>query len=825
MGDSMFVSLNGEWQMKRSDEKDWGTITVPGSVYSGLLKQGRIPDPFYRDNEIEVRELSDHDYLFRRSFTADSALLSEEKVLLRCEGLDTVCDLYLNGQLFAHAENMHRTYEFDIKELLQEGENELLLCFFSPSQYATEAYEKCPIWSCNAIPGFPHIRKAHYMFGWDWGPGLPDMGIWRTISLVGYSHQRPDEVYVTQIHEAETVRLDVRVRAEKLGGYEGDVAVSVKAPDGSVISAKGHMEKSQTEIHLPLTVEHPEIWWPNGYGGQPLYEVETRLTENGILRGENTMRIGLRTLKLVQQDDEWGRSFAFSVNGIEIFALGANYIPEDNILSRCTRERTKALLQDCVAAHYNCIRVWGGGYFLDDYFYDLCDEYGLIVWQDMMFACAAYDFTDSFRDNIVAEMTDNMKRLRAHACIGLWCGNNEVETAIKNWDIHETPARWADYIKQFEYVMPQLAKEIAPDISYWLSSPSSTGSFNDPSSQNFGDMHDWSIFLRRAPFTDFRNRYPRFMSEFGMQSFPCMKTIDSFAEEEDKNVFSYIMEHHQKCASGNDRILGYISQQFRLPDSFQSFLYVSQVMQSEAVRYGVEHWRRSRGRCMGALYWQINDCWPVASWSSIDYFGRWKALHYVAKRFFAPILVSACEEGTHVSLHITNDTLSDEALTLRWELMDMHSNIIRSGSRDVTVKSRSAAEYEVLDFKEELTTVEKKQSHYLQYSLWKSSEQIGSGTVQFVPFKHLRLENPELSATIREEEDRFVITLSSKAFAPFVALDLSEDDAVFSDNYFPLSAGFDREVFLPKARISRPLSLEEVQKQLTYCSLYDSYEK
>ena len=821
----MFVSLNGAWQMKRSDEKEWGDVTIPGSVYSGLLDQGKIPDPFYRDNEIAVRELSDHDYLFRRSFYVDSSLLSEDKVLLRCEGLDTVCDLSLNGRLFAHAENMHRTYEFEIKELLQEGENELLILFSSPSQYAADQYKKNPIWSCNAIPGFPHIRKAHYMFGWDWGPGLPDMGIWRDISLVGFSRQRLDEVYVTQIHEADAVRLDVRVRAEKLGGYEGDVTVSLKAPDGTAMTAQGHMEASQTEIHLPFLVENPQIWWPNGYGEHPLYEMETRITENGIPRGENHMRIGLRTLALVQQDDEWGRSFAFSINGVKIFALGANYIPEDNILSRCSRQRTAALLQDCVAAHYNMIRVWGGGYFLDDYFYDLCDEYGLIVWQDMMFACAAYDFTDSFRENIVAEMTDNLKRLRGHACIGLWCGNNEVETAIKNWDIHETPARWADYIKQFEYVMPQVAKEVAPDISYWLSSPSSTGSFNDPSSQNFGDMHDWSIFLRRAPFTDFRNRYPRFMSEFGMQSFPCMKTIDSFAEEEDKNVFSYIMEHHQKCASGNDRILGYISQLFRLPDSFQSFLYVSQIMQAEAVRYGVEHWRRNRGRCMGALYWQINDCWPVASWSSIDYFGRWKALHYAAKRFFSPILVSVCEEGTHVSLHITNDTLSDEALTLRWELTDMRSKIIRSGSRDVTAKKLSAAEYETLDFSEELAAVEAKQSRCLQYSLWKNGGQISSGTVQFVPYKHLRLEDPELLAEIREEGDQFVICVSSKAFAPFVALDLSEGDAVFSDNFFALPAGRKREILLPKSRLSKPLTLEEVQSQLTLCSLYDSYEK
>ncbi len=397
---------------------------------------------------------------------------------------------------------------------------------------------------------------------------------------------------------------------------------------GETVSANNNPAVLTSSIH------NPKLWWPNGYGDQPLYKVQVELLdEDGTVLETITKRIGLRTLTISQEKDLWGKEFAFCVNGVKIFAMGGNYIPEDCIYSRITPEVQKYLLESCKRANFNCVRVWGGGYYPSDHFYDLCDEMGLIVWQDLMFACNVYDLTEEFEDNITKEITENVKRLRHHASLGLWCGNNEMESAWDHWPEVQSESKYlrADYIKMFEYVIPKAVRAADSETFFWQSSPSSGGCFDDPDDENRGDCHYWDVWHGQKPFTDYQKHYFRFCSEFGFQSFPCLKTVESFTEEKDRNIFSRVMENHQKNPAANGKILYYLSENFRYPENFRKLLYVSQILQGMAMKYGVDHWRRHRGRCMGTLYWQINDNWPVASWASIDYFGRWKALHYMAK--------------------------------------------------------------------------------------------------------------------------------------------------------------------------------------------------
>lgn len=817
----LLMDLNWKWQMKRTDAAEWLEALVPGSVYNDLLRNGRMDDPFYRDNEHAALELVGYDYEYRRVFYADEGLLGHDRLLLRCEGLDTLAEIFVNGKGLAKTDNMHRSYEFDLKGLLKEGENSLHVIFRSPVRYIAEKQEERPLWG-GELPGVPHIRKAHYMFGWDWGPKLPDMGIWKAVAIHGFDSASIDDVYITQLHEAGSVELDVRVRVDDWSGMQSEISLRIREPGGGELETRAVV--SGPEEHVRIRIDKPRLWWPRGYGEQPLYGLEAVLSQGGRELDSRKFRLGLRQMTVAQKEDQWGRSFAIEVNGTEIFAMGANYVPEDNILARCGRERTRRLLEDCAAANFNFIRVWGGGYYPDDYFYDLCDEYGLVVWQDLMFACAAYELTEDFRENIRHEIRQNLQRLRHHASLGLWCGNNELEFAWESWSFpNKTPRLKADYIKQFEVLLPELVKEADPNTFYWPSSPSSGGSFDRPNDQDYGDMHYWDVWHGRKPFTDYRNYFPRFMSEFGLQSFPCLKTVETFTLPEDRNIFSYVMENHQKNASCNEKIVGYISQYFKFPRDFDALLYLSQLVQAEGIRYGVEHWRRNRGRCMGAAYWQLNDCWPVASWSGIDSCGRWKALHYAAKRFYAPVLASACEEGTSVSLHISNETPGAVSARLSWRLLDAGSRVVLHSERQVEIGAFSSRELEKLDFAETLDSEDKKRRHYLEYELADGGGVISSGTVLFVRPKHFGFVEPGLRTELRETEEAFILSIASSAFAKFVRLDFNAGEITFSDNFFDLSAGNAKEVEIAKSESTRGLSLNELKSGITATSLIDSY--
>ena len=804
------LALNGPWKLHVSGwEGKEIPANVPGSVYHDLLTAGKMPDPFYRDNEMEALKLMDHDFCYTRTFHAAQDFLSADRVFLRAEGLDTLADIAVNGQTVGYADNMHRIWEFDVRDVLHAGENEISVQLYSPTKYIKEACKASPAeGSSDAMVGFPFLRKAHCMFGWDWGPRLPDAGIWRDIAIIAADTARIRDVYVTQKHHDGRVTVHVATHVTHFDSKNVQVQVTVAAPDGQVFTARGE--------ECDLRIKNPQLWWPSGYGDQPLYTVKVELCCGGQALDQWQRRIGLRTLTMHREKDQWGESFCHQVNGVDIFAMGSDYIPEDNLLPRVTPERTRRLLQDAKMAHINTIRVWGGGYYPDDFFYDICDELGLLVWQDFMFACAVYNLTDAFERNIRAEFVDNIRRMRHHASLALWCGNNEMEMFVSfgRWG---TKAQAADYIKMYEYILPQVLKQEDPETFYWPASPSSGGSFDEPNDENRGDVHYWDVWHGRKPFTEYRKFFFRYASEFGFQSFPCMETIRQFTLPEDRNVYSYVMEKHQRNASANGVIASYLSQTYLYPTTLDSFVYASQLLQAQAIQYGVEHWRRNRGRCMGAVIWQLNDCWPVVSWASIDYFGRWKALHYYARRFFAPVLVSCHEEGvisqnTNVNaepfelkksarLNVSNETMQPFAGKVHWALQRSDASVICQGEKEVSVPALSAIWLEEQDFSDQDTY-----GCYYSYALTDQQGQtVGEGTVLFCAPKHFRFADPHLA--VRREGDEIVVTAG--AYARSVEIQCGAD-TVLSDNFFDMNAGEKR------VRILRG----EIQ-QLAVRSVYD----
>lgn len=814
------LDLNGEWKFKKVSESEWLKGSAPGSVFNDLLKAGRIEDPFYRDNEDLAKETASHDYEYTRSFEIDKKMLEHERITLLCKGLDTLAAVSLNGRLLAETDNMHRTWEFDIKEFLHEGSNNIRIELRSPVAYIERKYAENPIWGASdAMKGFPYIRKAHCMFGWDWGPQIPDLGIWRDISISGFGEDRLEDVYVTQQHGDGRAGLDIRVRLDRKSRRELTVNALVTTPDGGVTEKS--ISTCENTVHIMLDIEKPELWWPNGFGSQPLYAVEVGLLENGILLDRNEMKIGLRTIRIKREKDSWGESFEFAVNGVSIFMMGADYIPEDSLLSRCSRERTEKLIKSCIDANFNCIRVWGGGFYPEDYFYDLCDAYGLIVWQDFMFACAAYDLTPEFERSISGEAADNVKRLRHHASLGMWCGNNEMETAWANWDFPKTDKLRADYTRMFEALLPSIVEENDPNTFYWPSSPSSGGGFADPNSESMGDVHYWDVWHGLKAFSDYRKFHFRFVSEFGFQSFPSIKTIETFSLPEDRKIFSYVMEKHQKNGSANGKILYYLSENFNYPRDFESLIYTSQLLQAEAVRCGVEHWRRNRGRCMGAIYWQLNDCWPVASWAGIDYFDRWKALHYFARRFFAPVLLSACDDGARVSLHITNETMEPFSGEIGWKLRSNDSSVLEEGRVPVRSDTLSSASFCELDFEKHLADKAMRRKTYLEYGLYSGDRFVSGGTVLFVKAKHFEFLDPHMAVRVEDAGEEFRIGVFAQAYAKYVGLDLTNGDCIFSDNYFDMPAGDKRLVTVKKSSLSKPMTTGEFADGLKIRSIYD----
>lgn len=824
-------TLNGTWQLSAGHRSlESVDMQIPGTVLSGLLAAGKIKDPFYRTNEDATRALFWKDYVFTRTFDVDEELLAQQHIVLVCEGLDTLAEISINGTFLAKTDNMHRTWKFQAKKLLHPGKNEIQIVFRSVlrfiEDYSYEAHKKINYIPCGSMKGNQLLRKAHSMFGWDWGPQTIDAGIFRDIYLQGYSHARIEDIRIHQQH-AKNVSVQTSITlSESVPGQKLCVELSEDGAD-KPLQTKLCKTNADGVAAVDFVIENPKLWWPNDYGDQPLYIVRTTLLdEDGTSLESITRRIGLRTLTISQEKDEWGNEFAFCVNGVKIFTRGGNYIPDDCLYTRITEKKLDYILESCRRAHFNCVRVWGGGYYPSDAFYDLCDEKGLIVWQDLMYACNVYDVTDAFAENCRQETYDNVRRLRHHASLGLWCGNNEIESAWDHWgDFQkETPYLRADYIRLFEEVLPKAVQEADGETFYWHSSPSSGGCFDNPDDANRGDTHYWDVWHGQKPFTDYRKYFFRFCSEFGFQSFPCAKTVNSFTLEDDRNIFSRVMESHQKNDAANGKMLYYLSENLRYPKDLTHLLYASQVLQGMAIKYGVDHWRRNRGRCMGTLYWQINDDWPAPSWSSIDYFGRWKALHYMAQKFYAPHAVSMTLEDHRCHVYFSNESFETTEYSLTLSIRDLSGNVLETYETKGNSPAFSAIETAVVDI---CSWEDQKDDVFLEAVIHIKDQKVLKDVETLVPYKYLNLKNPVISTEAEETNDAFILHISSDCFAPFVALDFDDADVIFSDNFFHLTDKTVQDIIVKKEDILQGHfeNAEDFRKRLQILSLGTSYAR
>lgn len=816
---TMFVqSLDGAWSLRQCGADLQVGARVPGCVHVDLMRAKVIPDPFRADNEARVAWVHECDWEYERSFRADACLFECDRVFLECDGIDTIGEITLNGVNLGRVENMYVPHRFDVTESLTRGDNVLRVRLTSPVNHSRPLIEKEPLFSPGeSIPGANYTRKSPSQWGWDWAPKLPTSGIWRSIRLAGYETARIEDVRVRQSHRRNgSVTLDIETSVERYRRAPCAVEVRVTDPLGGVeirrVRIRGAAAKCSIDIHSP------QLWWPNGCGEQPLYNVEAALVRDDRRIHSFSRRVGLRRISLEQKRDRHGYGFALSVNGVKLFARGANWVPADQFPCRISDDQYRHLVSSAAAANMNMLRVWGGGIYEDERFYDLCDEYGILVWQDFMFACSLYPVNDQYLANCRLDIEHNIVRLRNRACLALWCGNNEIEGFLAGGHAGEASAkRKREYLKLFHEFIPSIVGRLDPDTPYWPSSPSSHGRpFENPNGQESGDGHYWDVWHNRAPFTAYRNQFHRFTSEFGFESLPAIETVRAFAGPEDLNITSPVVEAHQKNGAGNGLILSYMAQTFRMPRNFETMCYVSQLLQAEAMRFGVEHWRRNRGRCMGALYWQLNDCWPACSWSGIDYYGRWKALHYFARRFYAPVLLSVKEEGHRAEIHVTNDTTKPVKIEVNWSLQRFDGTVVRRSKLRTRVDAEHSARLTTLDFSDELRG-DAANDCALVCDLVVNGREAGTSLTTFVPPKQLNLPRARVVLRAGRDEGGPYLEALSEAAARFVCLRVPGHDVLFSDNYFDLPAG--RAV---KVRVLSEITDAALAKARAY-SLRDSY--
>lgn len=832
------VNLGGRWRVAEKGNARSIPAAVPGCIHTDLLRAGRIPDPFYRDNELSLKWIARREWTYTREFKVPPEALSKDRVLLRCLGLDTLAAVFINGRRAGSADNMYRTWEFDIKELLRRGTNNIAVRFHS-------VYDRIdPFRKVNRaamLDGRQCVRKMPCNFGWDWGPSLVTCGIWRGIELLAFSQARLGGIKISQEHRKGRAVVNVQAAAEALA--PGPLRVNVRLLHNGRTVADAVVPVSRGNASARLTVKNPRLWWPNNMGAQPLYELKAELLNaSGEVLDAAGRRIGLRTLRLVQKKDRWGRSFRFEINGVPFFAKGANWIPADAVYTRTTAADYRRLLQASADANMNMLRVWGGGLYEDDIFFDVCDELGLCVWQDFMFACSTYPTYDAgFMASVEAEARDNIRRLRHHPCLALWCGNNELEQDHVGPEWTGGKMSWKDYGALFDELLPKIVAEEDPRRDYWPSSPHSPPDFGakeelycpagrDASAgrrENYnnpacGDAHLWSVWHGGKPFEWYRTCQHRFNSEFGFQSFPEPRTVKTYTLPGDRNITARVMEHHQRSGIGNTVIMRYMLDWFRLPAQFDGTLWVSQILQGMAMKYAVEHWRRSMPRGMGTLYWQLNDTWPAPSWSSLDYFGRWKALHYMARNFFAPLLVSGLEDmekGT-VEIHATSDLLKNTGAKLKWTLTELSGKILARDSKNVCVPPLKNTRLLTIDAAGPLKACGPR-NLLLWLELFRDGKPVSKNLVHFARPKHLELAAPDIAVAVKPAGDGvFRVTLKSASTALYVRLELPGADLRLSDNFFHLRPGSPVTI---QAAPARDMTLPEFKKSLEVTSLIDTY--
>jgi beta-mannosidase len=817
--------LHTGWKFRQVGKPDWHPAEVPGCVHTDLLRNKLIDDPFFRDNEQKLQWIGKTDWEYQTTFNAGPDLLTRQHIELVFAGLDTYAQVFLNDALLFDANNMFREWRVDAKPLLRPGDNVLRIHFRSPINEVLPLMAKIdyqlPSPNDQGEKTSPYTRKAPYQFGWDWGPRFVTSGVWKPVALEAWDTARIDGFHIVQKEIKNRVaRLTAEVEILADNEMAATVVVANQTTRGPAVTQPVKLKAGVNRVQVDLVVNNPSLWWPNGLGQQPLYKFQVRILRGRELLDQSATRIGLRTLELRQKPDAWGKSFEFVINGVPVFAKGGNWIPADIFPTRITKDRYRQLIESVRDTNMNMLRVWGGGIYESDDFYELCDEMGIMVWQDFMFACSMYPGDREFLDNVRQEAVDQVKRLRDHPSVVIWVGNNEVETAWMHWGWKQNlPAKlWDDYKAIFHDILPSVCATLDPSRPYWPSSPSSNLE-DDPDSQKIGDVHYWGVWHFALPFTDYEKQLPRFMSEYGFQSFPQIETVNSYTLPEDRDIQSPVMLAHQKHPRGNQLIREYMLREYAQPRDFESFLYVSQLLQAEGIRVGAEHFRRSMPRNMGSLYWQINDCWPVASWSGIDYFGRWKALHYYARRFYDELLISPHEEDGKINIHLVSDRPKSVSGQLKVTLMDFSGQKVSETTTDITVAGLQSKIYQSF-VKADLLRNQDPKKVFLQCDLLLAGKVVSSTRHFFAVAKDLVLTKPEITTLVSPAKNGFVVTLSTNEFARGVYLSLGKGDGFFSDNYFDLVPG--RKVGV-EFRSNQPIKLNELRQNLKVRSLVDAF--
>ena len=805
--------LNGAWVFKERSAREWLDAQVPGCNYLDLMACGTIPDPFYGMNEKEVQWVADADWEYKRVFDISSGELAHEQINLVCEQLDTLCEVYVNGMLAGRGKNCHVRHTFDVKQLLHVGENELRIVFFSPVNYIRKAYArlKTPP-NFNGTNGIPHIRKPQCHFGWDWGPVLPPSGITKDIYLAFLNSAKITDMRIEQTHAGGKVHLRVRADIDRFGKGDVQCHITVHSPGGEVLYT-GDGED------ITCDIEQPELWWTNDQSDkkeQPLYTVTAVLYEKSNELSRCEKKIGLRTLVLDRGNDEYGANFRFVLNGVPLFIKGANWIPPDSFVTRFDAKQLQYAIDAALFSNINMLRIWGGGYYGDDNLYDMCDKYGILIWQDFMFACQAYPFfEEQFLSNVKAEVADNVKRLRHHVSLALWCGNNEIEQMSVSWRPMRKYVRWTETF--FYQILPAVIREHDAVTAYTPSSPCGNAHNKGFNSDDVGDTHLWAVWHGLQPMNYYRKRLTRFCSEFGFESLPDIKTVERFSSNEDYSLDSPVFTAHQKCFSGNMIMEYYILSRFRMPKNFVDFIYLSQITQQECISDATEHWRRNKGRCNGALYWQFNDCWPVCSWAGMDYYGNYKALQYTARRFNAPLSVSIEDSSEHARVFILNDKNRTFKTTVWYKIFDFTRGVLDEGKVTTTVQALENKETFVFSMPALLRKFDGKRTGLLA-ELLVDGQVVSRKTLLFDKEKHVDLPPCRLEKQVRVQNGKLEITVKTDHFARLVQLGSARSALPFSDNYFDLLPG--EEITITQA-LYESLSVEEQINALTVFSCAD----
>ena len=832
------LEIDSKWEFQSEKGEPFMPASVPGTVHLDLLENGKIDDPFFRLNEHELQWIDKLDWNYRTTFNINDSQFNYDNIELDFLGLDTYADIFLNDHLIYSSDNMFVGKKIEVKQKIIRGENNLLIKFKSPIDVGIEKYDNLgyelpdnanDLSEIGEVIGNKKVgvfsRKAPYSFGWDWGPRLVTSGIWRSINVNFWSNFKINDLYFKQNIVGDKAFVEANVEVLSLIENKNVIA-EISVDDKKIFKDFVYLEKGTNKFTIPFTMEDIERWWPNGMGNQKLYDIRIKIS-NENYSTDSSKSIGFRTIELITENDSIGNNFFFKVNGIPTFMKGVNYIPQDVFLPRVKDSDYQKILSAAVDANMNMIRVWGGGVYEDDIFYELCDKYGLLVWQDFMFACAMYPGNDSFLRSVEEEAIYNVKRIRNHPSLALWCGNNEVLSAWENWgwkkgivenqsqEIADTIFKAYDQI--FHKILPKVIQEYDPATDYWSSSPSSSTGVTE--SLTSGDAHYWGVWWGKEPFSTYEEKIPRFMSEFGFQSFPEFSTVKKYTNQSDYDIYSDVMKSHQRSSIGNSTIEEYMVRDYNVPDSFEHFLYVSQLLQAEGISLGMEAQRRNRDICMGSLYWQLNDCWPVASWSSIDYYGKWKALHYQTKKSFEESILSFHKNNNEIAIYFVTDKLHSEKYKYNFQLRDFSGKIYNSWKGEFHSNPNNSKIIHNIDLASISIDNEYFNDKFIFAYVTLNDIIISEKIKYLTPLKNLKLTQPKFQYEVDIVDNFYEIKLISKNLIKnlFIASMLEYN---FSDNYFDLIPNKEKVIRINRDNFSSARSFEE---SLRFISLYDTY--